>query len=1246
MSKPQNNSQRRKSFGQWDKTNVVNVNQKYYVNKIDKYTDAQKETFTRWVNIQLRSIHRYDFLNSDNNSSNESLADKLPEIKEIEKDFRDGTRLIKLLEVIYEGDSELPKRERGNTRHHHIANVSNVLNFLKNRLDESGLAALQAIGPVDIVDGNVKLTLGLIWLIISKFHQMVSVFKDAVTEEELAIAKAQSGLLNSGLGDDEDHEKLEQIEKNSEEKEEKSNDNNIDNHLGENPVNVDNNSSIHHSKIFLNPKQNVNIMNNYNRKMSLPEIANKDFRLPPKRFRTLRLNDSSASLSSSSGLLFWLNMQLVDYASVLPSSSYPIEDLTGLNNGVLLSALIHHKNPEWFEDFDLLVKDPPNDDESAIKERLQKCFNITEEKLGVEPPKALISILIENKHQLNKEQINAKAGVAWNAYISEVDDNINNNISISPTAVEVTTSTQPILFNEPPLEERDSLYSTTKGLSMASSPLSPLPPWSPKKLLVNAVWDWATNWMTGDNLNYDEHEDGEIDNSNENEITKHGKRESKTFKATSSNCDYEEDNNRNLIDKNLIGIWNIQNQANINFKPTTTALGKISKLKIHVLLDSTVYTAGTNLSGRLVVSSLSSRSLKLGEISVELTAYEELTTREYTASQSFLSSRLVFQSSTLPPSNAVYGPKEDGFWTAKKGKTTFPFAFKIPIDAPSCVTYGNNACLKYIVTGVVQYKINNKEDSTFKSKEAFVVEAWDINNPIYKQPVEGMNMRQLWLGGSGAIMLEARLVETFFQSGANISVQIRVKNETKRRVQGIKVAITHKLHILANKTKKELDDVKVVGETVKEEWYKNKDFLFDCGEDRITTVHIDVPKNVRTIRNTALFEVVCYVVVSLYLGLFTKDLIVYLPVFIAHSSSSQPPPIANIDKNVFPNHYNMIDENADFFVEDFRKDDDEVLGQVSSPVNIPSKKGSSGILPWSNVENDGVGKNSPKASSPGSVFISASPKKLGSFASSILNIANKPKQMSPTSPSKLIHKSPPLAPASPYAYIPAFDRVRYLSFTTQEQGQLQNRPYDITQLNRNPSSSKFGGFGTFNDQMSPPTSEYEFIPSPPDPSSNIEKWLENQNNDSSPEFSKASSSPWSHLNKSQEIINASPHSQSHHPKPIVPFGSISSPTGPSGLTLLMRKQLSPPLPIQDYQFNEPALTISQEYSHVPRGRRILGFKRAKRNQSPNTTLIKIEGVTTKEETQFYLGKRVAFVYRAKREKNGSKIRVIWGRVSR
>ncbi|KAK9722369.1 60S ribosomal protein L33B [Basidiobolus ranarum] len=62
--------------------------------------------------------------------------------------------------------------------------------------------------------------------------------------------------------------------------------------------------------------------------------------------------------------------------------------------------------------------------------------------------------------------------------------------------------------------------------------------------------------------------------------------------------------------------------------------------------------------------------------------------------------------------------------------------------------------------------------------------------------------------------------------------------------------------------------------------------------------------------------------------------------------------------------------------------------------------------------------------------------------------------------------------------------------------------------------------------------------------------------------------------------------------------------------------------------------------------RFLGYKRAKRNQRVNTSLIQLENVATKEDTQFYLGKRVAYIYRAKREINGSKVRVIWGRVTR
>ncbi|KAJ5820179.1 hypothetical protein N7474_005770 [Penicillium riverlandense] len=46
------------------------------------------------------------------------------------------------------------------------------------------------------------------------------------------------------------------------------------------------------------------------------------------------------------------------------------------------------------------------------------------------------------------------------------------------------------------------------------------------------------------------------------------------------------------------------------------------------------------------------------------------------------------------------------------------------------------------------------------------------------------------------------------------------------------------------------------------------------------------------------------------------------------------------------------------------------------------------------------------------------------------------------------------------------------------------------------------------------------------------------------------------------------------------------------------------------------------------------------------TLVKIEGVDDPKAAGFYLGKKVAFVYRAKREVRGSNIRVIWGKVTR
>ncbi|KAF8456345.1 translation protein [Terfezia claveryi] len=54
--------------------------------------------------------------------------------------------------------------------------------------------------------------------------------------------------------------------------------------------------------------------------------------------------------------------------------------------------------------------------------------------------------------------------------------------------------------------------------------------------------------------------------------------------------------------------------------------------------------------------------------------------------------------------------------------------------------------------------------------------------------------------------------------------------------------------------------------------------------------------------------------------------------------------------------------------------------------------------------------------------------------------------------------------------------------------------------------------------------------------------------------------------------------------------------------------------------------------------RHISYQRGKRNNNPNTSLVQIEGVANPSEAQFYLGKRVAFVYRAQREGNSGIVR--------
>ncbi|XP_064160248.1 filamin-B isoform X2 [Anguilla rostrata] len=118
----------------------------------------QQNTFTRWCNEHLKCVNK--------------------RIGDLQLDLSDGLRLIALLEVLSQKQMYRKYHQRPTFRQMKLENVSVALEFL----DRENIR-LVSIDSKAIVDGNLKLILGMVWTLILHYSISMPVWEDEDDDE-------------------------------------------------------------------------------------------------------------------------------------------------------------------------------------------------------------------------------------------------------------------------------------------------------------------------------------------------------------------------------------------------------------------------------------------------------------------------------------------------------------------------------------------------------------------------------------------------------------------------------------------------------------------------------------------------------------------------------------------------------------------------------------------------------------------------------------------------------------------------------------------------------------------------------------------------------------------------------------------------------------------------------------------------------------------------------------------------------
>merc|ERR1712137_1474911 len=146
------------------------------------WEETQKKTFCGWINMHL--------------------AKRNLRVQDMGTDLCDGVKLIALLEILNGAKIEGRYYKNPKSKPYKIDNVNFALNFITDTMK----IKLISCSAEDVVDGNVKIILGMCWRLIQRFQlseessnsraSLLAWCKDKVSGYDLLIENFQSSFEN------------------------------------------------------------------------------------------------------------------------------------------------------------------------------------------------------------------------------------------------------------------------------------------------------------------------------------------------------------------------------------------------------------------------------------------------------------------------------------------------------------------------------------------------------------------------------------------------------------------------------------------------------------------------------------------------------------------------------------------------------------------------------------------------------------------------------------------------------------------------------------------------------------------------------------------------------------------------------------------------------------------------------------------------------------------------------------------